>query len=127
MRFSNFLFGIIFLFSALAVSAQNDRAYVDETVLSEQIQASIAFLASDELRGRDTPSPELDIAAKYLSTSLFGAGVKMAPGMDTYFQDVRMVSSSPPKAGGFAVEKSEYSVTNELIYIGGKPIEIGRA
>src|SRR5690554_1637034 len=123
MRFSNFLFGIIFLFSALAVSAQNDRAYVDETVLSEQIQASIAFLASDALRGRDTPSPELDIAAKYLSTSLFGYGVKHAPGMTTYFQDVKMVTSFPPTAGGFVADNFNYSVDKEFLYIGGKPIE----
>lgn len=123
MKFSNLLLGLVFLFSGLSVSAQKDKKYVDETVLKDQIEGAISFIASDELRGRDTPSPELDITAKYLSTSLFAAGVKQVPGMDTYFQDVKMVSSSAPKTGGFSAGKSEYSVDKELIYIGGKPIE----
>lgn len=123
MKFSNLALGFAFLFSAFSVSAQEDKKYVDETVLKDQIEGAISFIASDELRGRDTPSPELDITAKYLSTSLFAAGVKQVPGMDSYFQDVKMVSSSPPESGGFTVGKSEYSVSNEVIYIGGKPIE----
>lgn len=123
MKFSNLVLGLAFFFSAFSASAQKDKKYVDETVLKDQIEAAILFLASDELRGRDTPSPELDIAAKYLSTTLLSTGVKKVPGMETYFQDVKMVSSSPPKSGGFSAGKLKYSVDKELIYIGGKPIE----
>jgi hypothetical protein len=36
-----------------------------ETISAADIQRRIAFLASDELAGRDTPSPGLDAAAQY--------------------------------------------------------------
>src|SRR5690606_19882129 len=108
----------------LAASAQKDKKYVDETVTRQGVEAAISFIASDELRGRDTPSPGLDIAAKYLSTSMLAANVLTVPGMNTYFQDVSMVSSSPPTTGIFATSDSSYSIANELIHIGGSPVNI---
>ena len=36
------------------------------TITPADVYARIEFLASDVMRGRDTPSPELEIAANYL-------------------------------------------------------------
>ena len=124
MKISAIFLAVALSVTVINVSAQKDKKYVDETVTLKGVEATISFIASDELRGRDTPSPELDIAAKYLSTSLFGAGVLTAPGVDTYFQNVSMVSSSPPNKGIFATTDSSYSIENELIYIGGSPVNI---
>ena len=109
----------LFALSAIVTTAQKAKKYVDETVTKNGVEAAIQFVASDELRGRDTPSEGQEVAAKYLSTSMHAAGVKMAPGMDTYFQNVPFILSSPPDAGNLTVGDSTYSFKDDLIYIGG--------
>jgi Zn-dependent M28 family amino/carboxypeptidase len=47
-------------------SAPLSRAAAAATITAEDMEARIAFLASDAMRGRDTPSRELEIAAEYL-------------------------------------------------------------
>lgn len=45
--------------------------------ISEQkIRSTISFLASDELGGRDTPSPELTIASAFVASRFLGAGLE---------------------------------------------------
>lgn len=124
MKITKLYLASVLAMISLTTSAQKDKKYVDETVTRNGVEAVISFIASDEIRGRDTPSPELDITAKYLSTSMFKAGVSTVPGMETYFQDVRMVSSSPPTSGSFTTADSSYFITNELIYIGGSSINV---
>lgn len=109
----------LFALSAIVSTAQKAKKYVDETVTRNGVEAAIQFVASDELKGRDTPSEGQEVAAKYLSTSMRAAGVKMAPGMDTYFQAVPFILSTPPSAGNLIVGDSTYSFKDELIYIGG--------
>jgi len=46
------------------------------TVNINNIKSHIQFLASDELKGRDTGSEGMNIAAKYLATNLLRHGVK---------------------------------------------------
>ncbi|NIP81013.1 MAG: hypothetical protein GWM90_18065, partial [Gemmatimonadetes bacterium] len=55
------------------------------TITAAELRDRIAFLASDELRGRDTPSPGLDSAAHWVATQLAGAGLRPA-GEDGWFQ-----------------------------------------
>ncbi len=56
------------------------------TIRPDQIQEHITFLASDELGGRDTPSPGLETAAQYLATQLESAGLEPAGDDGTYLQ-----------------------------------------
>jgi hypothetical protein len=55
------------------------RAAAD-AISAEQIAWDLAFLASDDLRGRNTPSPGFDAAADYIAARLAKAGLK--PGGD---------------------------------------------
>jgi hypothetical protein len=55
------------------------RAAAD-AISAEPIAWDLAFLASDELRGRNTPSPGFDAAAEYIASRLARAGLK--PGGD---------------------------------------------
>jgi len=54
------------------------------TVQAEEIRADVFFLADDEMRGRDTPSPELRIAARYIAARLDRLGFEPM-GHDGYF------------------------------------------
>lgn len=52
----------------------------EATITAEDMRARIAYLASDELAGRDTPSPGLEMAAEYLSGHFQALGLE--PGGD---------------------------------------------
>ena len=55
-------------------------------ILPDRIREHIAFLASDELAGRDTPSPGLETAASYLVDALQNAGLEPAGEDGTFIQ-----------------------------------------
>ena len=57
-----------------------------EAISAEQVAWDLAFLASDELRGRNTPSPGFDAAADYIAARLARAGLKPAGDEGTYKQ-----------------------------------------
>ena len=61
------------------------RAAAD-AISQEQLAWDLAFLASDELRGRNTPSPGFDAAADYIAKRLAAAGVAPAGDAGTYRQ-----------------------------------------
>ena len=56
------------------------------TIRADEILEHIEFLASDELGGRDTPSPGLEAAAEYLAAELESAGLEPAGDDGTFFQ-----------------------------------------
>ncbi len=64
-----------------------DRALA--AIKVERIRADLTFLASDELRGRDSPSPEQRIAARYLRARLQLLGFQ--PGArDGFFHEYKL-------------------------------------
>ena len=114
----------IFLSAILSVIffgafAQNTQSLVEETVTHSGVQAKIEFIASDELKGRDTPSPEQNIAAKYLATRMKEWGVKTAPGMDGYRQKVNFKKVTPPSSGSFTAKDSTYALGQDILLLDG--------
>ncbi|WP_299443045.1 M28 family peptidase [uncultured Aquimarina sp.] len=75
--------------------AQDDIEKVKSTVSKSEIEGHIYFLASDELKGRQTGSPENKIAAQYLGNMLRGYGVKPVADTNNYFQKVTLNTTSP--------------------------------
>jgi len=64
-----------------------------DTIEADEISADLHFLASDEMRGRDTPSQEQRIAARYIAARLERLGWK--PGaQDGWFWDYELPTSS---------------------------------
>jgi hypothetical protein len=47
-----------------------------ETIEEHEVAATVGFLASDEMAGRNTPSPELNIASAYVAARFRGAGLE---------------------------------------------------
>ncbi|MSO50415.1 MAG: M28 family peptidase [Acidobacteria bacterium] len=60
---------------------------------ADQLARDLAFLASDELRGRATPSPGFDRAAAFIVNRLKAAGVTPAGDNGTYLQTYTMIES----------------------------------
>ena len=65
---------------------ENATVRAAATILAEDVRRHITFLASDELAGRDTPSPGLETAASYLVDFLEAAGLEPAGENGTFIQ-----------------------------------------
>ena len=83
------LLTITLLSLGLASSAiQDDEADLErslDAIRTETIRADLVFIASDELQGRETPSPGLKLAARYLKTRVQRLG--FTPAGDDGFLD----------------------------------------
>ncbi len=61
----------------------------ETTSISEQrVARHVAYLASDALKGRNTPSPELDSAAAYIARTFASAGLLPVGG--SFYQDTHL-------------------------------------
>ncbi|HDL17816.1 MAG TPA: M20/M25/M40 family metallo-hydrolase, partial [Bacteroidetes bacterium] len=94
---------IILIFSALIFAqqpiAEKEPAYVS----AEKIARHLAFLSSDAMKGRNTPSPELDSAAVYIAGEFAGYGLKPAGDNGTYFQKFFVLHSRLGQPNAFAI------------------------
>ena len=68
------------------------------TITAEEMRSVIGYLASDELRGRDTPSPGLELAAEYLAREFAAAGLEPIAGGEGFIHryplNIRMVDTA---------------------------------
>ena len=88
---------LLTLACVFTLTAQTEIEKVTETVSKTDIEGHIYFLADDVLKGRETGTPELKIAASYLANSFRRYGVKPNPKTGTYYQDVKLKRVSPPE------------------------------
>ena len=107
------------LSGSLFAFAQTDQELADQSVNQGIIKSHIGFLASDELKGRDTPSEGLKIAAKYIESRFLEYGVELAPGMDSYFQSVAMKKVSPPASGSIKIGETELKLNEDFVLMNG--------
>ncbi len=71
------------------------------------LRSWLAFLASDELEGRESGRRGFDVAARFSATVLERFGVKPAGDGGTYFQDFDILQSLPdPDGSGLTVKDS---------------------
>src|SRR5437868_14718225 len=80
--------GLLMLATAAAANAQSatEAARAAATITAADVKAHIAYIASDELKGRDTPSPGPEAAAKYIAEHFKTWGWKPAGDSGTYIQ-----------------------------------------
>jgi len=77
---------------ALSVTATGQKEGL-ESISKNDLKASMTFFASDNMKGRETGTPENDIAALYLKTSLMQLGLKPIAETGDYLQAVTLISS----------------------------------
>lgn len=77
----------------------------DPQITRAELEAHVKFLASDELKGRKTGSPESRLASEYLARVFKEAGLEPAGDGGTFFQSVPM-------------ERIEYTGKPELHFLG---------
>jgi hypothetical protein len=95
MRYRNAFVGLLTCFCLFAGDPPSAGTSPEMRTVLDGIHASslrddLKFIASDELQGRDSPSPGLDRAADYIADQFRRAGLEPGPD-DTYFQDAPML------------------------------------
>jgi len=107
-----------------ALKGDVDQRLTESTVDINDIKAHIHYLAADEMRGRDTPSPELNIAARYLSTSMMRYGVKPLPGYEDYLQKVPMKIVTPADTGMIRIGTHEMGLLTDFLPLDGDNFDV---
>lgn len=88
MRLRAFICVTALLLSRASSAKERDHrdiARALRTISADSLRGNLSFLASDALRGRWTPSPELDIAAEFIASRFREAGLEPGNG-NSYFQ-----------------------------------------
>ena len=65
-----------------------------KTITEKELRYHLEFLGAREFRGRETPSPDLEIATLYLGNWLKSAGLKPLMGDETFYQSVPLTVTS---------------------------------
>lgn len=99
---------------------------VQTSVTARESEAHLKFLASDEMRGRDTGSPEIDIAANYISTQLYIFGAKPVPGHAGFFQEVKLKKLKPAKNISLTIGSDNFKMGEDLAYMNGGSVSLER-
>ncbi len=90
------LFTMACITALVACAQTTDAEKTTSTVTKSNIEGHIYFLASDELKGRETGSPEIDIAAAYLSNTFRRYNVQPANN-GSYYQNVELQKTTAAK------------------------------
>ncbi|HSL72028.1 MAG TPA: M20/M25/M40 family metallo-hydrolase [Longimicrobiales bacterium] len=118
-------------------AATNGSTRTTPTITAADVRTHIAYLASDELKGRNTPSPGLELAAEYIANEFKMLGLRPAGDSGTYVQrfpyehrelrasgaraELRAGSWSKPLtyvADFFVLPSRRDSVSGSILYVG---------
>jgi hypothetical protein len=116
-RLFSLAFGLCLFSSSLY--SQKKGATPSDIVTQPEIEAHLAFLAADEMRGRNAGSPELMIAGNYIRTFFKIHGLKTVTGAENYFQAVDQVKNLPPTKAEAQVGDQRYTFKENLLVLEG--------
>lgn len=89
-----------------------------------QALAPLRFLASDELMGRSTIRPEINIAARYISEQFRSFGVKEVPGTQDYFQTFDLKMIPPASSGSLVIGNKTFQLGKDLVQASGTALSV---
>lgn len=119
-KISTILLATIVALSQFACAEKTDKEKTDATVNKETIKEHIYKLASDEMRGRDVGSPEIQEAATYLADKLKEYGASTVPGAEGYFQPVPLRQTAPPTLGVLTLGNRNYEQGEDILLMDGQ-------
>jgi Zn-dependent M28 family amino/carboxypeptidase len=135
---------------ALAQTAAERNAVITAPLPADQaaLKSHVLFLASDALKGREAGTPEFEIAAQYVASQFYAAGLKPAGDEGGYLQKVPLVSYKLDGTGAMSIgrgktapvalvagkdfiaaanpEKPEFSITAPVVFVGYGIVGLGR-
>ena len=64
-----------------------------DAISPDTMYSHVAYLSTDEMRGRNTPSPELDLCAEYIANYFKNCGLSPASQTHGFFQEVPLLKT----------------------------------
>ncbi len=120
-----------FIFGCKPAQRENSKTI---TITSEEIKETVSYLASDDLKGRNTGSEGIDAAATYIEKQFKDLGVK--PYFETYRDHFQFTNTRPKDVSEMNKEVKAFNVVgflegsdpvlkNEIIILGAHYDHIG--
>ena len=81
----------------MAVTTDEDATRAADLITQDNLRLQLGIIAHDSMRGRDTPSPELNQTARYIAGQFQEFGLEPGAG-DSYIQTYPMTRISPASA-----------------------------
>lgn len=116
---------VLTLLLSIAVSnlySQTKPSFPEDKLNHEEYAAHLRFLASDELRGRMTGTPWLEVAARYVAEQFRAAGITPAPGTDGYLQHIPLARRVPPTTGQAIIGRDTLLQGKKMLLRDGGPL-----
>jgi hypothetical protein len=113
-----FLCLLLLLISFYSNAQDTSAQEITNSITVAETRAQVEFLASDEFKGRDTGSPELDIVANYIVSIYKKNNVQPVPG-NSYFQQIPFLKFQPPTDASFKVGDKTFSLKLDFLRLGG--------
>ena len=107
-----FLLGTFFFSHATLVLCQS-------AVNQTSTKALLDFIASDEFKGRDTGTPELDSVGRYLANEIAAAGWQPFGDDGTFFQNVPLAQSTPAEAASMTIGNQVFDFQDDFVAVRG--------
>ena len=98
MQNNSLLLTTVLLFASNCFGQQAIPEAALEKINEQSITETIKFLASDELAGRDTPSPGLDKASDFVAERFKKAGLEPLGTDGSYFQTITKATAQAPRS-----------------------------
>jgi len=106
----------------LSCKGQDKEVLETVNISSDEMKATVTFLASDDIQGRNTGSDGIAEAARYIEKQLTSFGVK--PYYDTYRDQFKVKELDAYNVVGY-LEGTDPKLKNEVVLIGGHYDHIG--
>ena len=100
---------------------QSSLSQTQFNVSNETIKTHLEYLASDDMKGRDTPSPELDSSTAYIAREFKKYGLKPVGKNQTYFQYYNVLKAKLANPNAFkilaATGETEFEIKQDFVPI----------
>jgi len=103
----------------LCISSVCAQKSAFKSITIEELEIHLAYLASDELEGRETGEPGLDLAAKYLAEQAARIGLEPIDENGDYFQEYTLVKKTQDQSSSrISIQRDNESavVVNKPLY-----------
>ncbi|WP_258103963.1 M28 family peptidase [Marinoscillum sp. MHG1-6] len=119
-----FLYTAIILLVQIGFAQKKLAKQINKEVKKEDYQSYVYFLASDEMRGRNTGTQENEIAARFIAEQFRSFGVKPVPGTENYFQPVYLQKSKAPREASVILGDSVFNLWKDMIFVSTSNVDL---
>ncbi|HTE34870.1 MAG TPA: M28 family peptidase [Chryseolinea sp.] len=116
---------IVLIVTVPVLYGQNKiQSKISDAIVKNEATSHLTFLAADEMRGRYTGSPELDIAANYLATQFRILGARPHSSAPDFFQVVELEKIIPPTAVSLRIDTTVFRLRDDIVVMSGGSISL---